>query len=41
MREYKDNLKNEIYNFNNGSAIKAIGNIVMDTVQGTYYYNVE
>ena len=41
MREYKDNLKNEIYNFKNGSAIKAIGNIVMDFVQGIYYRNIE
>ena len=41
MRKYKDNLKNEIYNFKNGSAIKAIGNIVMDFVQGIYYCNIE
>ena len=33
MTEYKDKMKN-VYNFKDGNAIQAIGNIFMDTVQG-------
>ena len=39
MTEYKDEMKN-VYNFKDGNAIQAIGNIIMDTVQGMYNCNI-